>query len=248
MATYTHTRLLVVLGLLASVPGCAQADSSDDDAQAGAMTATSRVDRAIRSFESASDQLVGAGWISAEDAALRREACLRSTALDRIANAVDPSIRPLQRAYYCAMPLEFRVCLTPLLMGLDEPTIPEGADPTDTKVAADVATRSAHRALAFFKCNASTVPAAIGSPGTLTFGKVGDAPMQTIFGDLVGDGESWLEEAEARRLAAAHTPRVTNVDDETLRKKVDASLRREVKGRSPAFKALVDAYIAAGMP
>jgi len=209
--------LLLALATTAAVAGCA-ADASTDDAESDSAEAISKgvVDaKAVTRVIAALDAQRAAAPIGRyyEDGA-RVEGCWL--------NPAGAKLTPLKKAFYCAMPLEFRLCNTVVLLTHDE-----------SQVSA--------RYQGYLDCQRK-VDAVFGGRGRFVYG----AETNALYRALYLEGAS-PPAADAARIVEAHQPRASGRSFAPVLLDIERSLAREAADLSlDGLRTLVDDFRRAG--
>lgn len=201
-ARFTVTVLALALG------ACGGGSAEDAAGIDGAEVRVSAIRHAFDVFRA---QRTGARFGADYADGTRVEACWKNPASQKLSD--------LKKAFYCAVPLEFRICNSPKLLTTDDAQVQE-------------------RYRTFQRCKRD-VDAALGSTGEFVY----DAQVDRAYLDLFLRDRATLTPAEEAALVAANRPASSGREFPELLFDVASGVAREaVRIARPDFDALVRSY------
>lgn len=212
-----HARWVFVAGLALALAACAapreeEAQSDGSSAISSPTLDRARVDAAIASLTSVRN---GAEIGSYYADGVRAEGCWR--------NPAGKKLTDLKKAFYCSMPLEFRLCNTIVLLTNDE---------------SDVEARRS----GYFDCK-TKVERVFGGRGLFQF----DSNVDDVYGRLYLRGET-LSDEDTADVVARNKPAFGSSGFPVLLAEIGASLVREGADMSlDSLASLVEGYKTATM-
>lgn len=210
--------LALTLATTTALVGCAADAPTDDDVDSDSAEAISKGkidERTVTKIIAALDAQRAATPIGRyyEDGA-RVEGCWL--------NPAGAKLTPLKKAFYCAMPLEFRLCNTVVLLTHDESQVDA-------------------RYRGYLDCQRK-VDAVFGGRGKFVYG----AETNALYRALYLEGAS-PPAADAARIVAAHQPRASGRSFAPVLLDIERSLAREAADLSlDGLRAMVDDFRRAG--